>query len=53
MKISGSCGSLRENSWNNILLSIILDNLNGRIEDVKNIPLYNQDIEDLGIPNPV
>ena len=53
MKISGICGSLRENSWNNILLSIILDNLNGRIEDVKNIPLYNQDIEDLGIPNPV
>ena len=59
MKISGICGSLRENSWNKILLSITLESLNKKmnwntkIENINDIPLYNQDIEDIGMPSSV
>ena len=48
MKISGICGSLRKNSWNNILLKIVLnkmakkENVNTEIIDVSKFPLYNE-----------
>ena len=59
MKISGICGSLRDNSWNRTLLSIILESLNekmkwnAKIENINDIPLYNQDVEDIGMPSSV
>jgi len=59
MKTSGICGSLRDNSWNRILLSIILESLNEKmkwntkIENIYDIPLYNQDVEDIGMPSSV
>lgn len=59
MKISGICGSLRDNSWNRILLSIILESLNEKIkwntkiENINDIPLYNQDVEDIAMPSSV
>ena len=56
MRISGICGSLRRHSWNSVLLSIFIKHINiqqggkGKIEDIKSIPSYNQDIEDKGMP---
>ena len=59
MKISGICGSLRKNSWNNILLKIVLnkmakkENVNTEIIDVSKFPLYNADIESIKTPKDI
>tara|TARA_B100001142_G_scaffold143831_1_gene144921 strand:- start:9 stop:548 length:540 start_codon:yes stop_codon:yes gene_type:complete len=59
MKISGICGSLRKNSWNNILLKIVLNKIaknkkiNTEIINVSNFPLYNADIESVKTPEDV
>ena len=59
MKISGICGSLRKNSWNNILLKIVLNKIaknkkiNTEIINVSNFPLYNADIESIKTPEDV
>ena len=59
MKISGICGSLRKNSWNNILLKIVLnkiaknEKINTEIINVSKFPWYNADIESVKTPEDV
>ena len=59
MLISGICGSLRNESWNKILLKIFLDKISQNsdfktdIIDVSKFPLYNADIEAKGLPESV
>ncbi len=59
MLISGICGSLRNESWNKLLLKIFLkkisDNSNFETDviDVSKFPLYNADIEAKSLPESV
>ena len=59
MLVSGICGSLRNESWNKILLKIFLDKISQNsdfktdIIDVSKFPLYNADIEAKGLPESV
>ena len=59
MIISGICGSLRNESWNKLLLEIFLEkisensNFKTDIIDVSKFPLYNADIEANGLPESV
>ena len=56
MKISGICGSLRKNSWNHILLKIVLNklsktkNIDTEIINISKFPLFNADIESVATP---
>tara|TARA_B100000470_G_scaffold211472_1_gene190386 strand:+ start:238 stop:777 length:540 start_codon:yes stop_codon:yes gene_type:complete len=59
MIISGICGSLRNESWNKLLLEIFLEKISQNsafktdIIDVSKFPLYNADIEAKGLPESV
>lgn len=57
MKILGIAGSLRKNSYNKLLLNNALELLPPGVEleifDLKNIPLFNQDVQDQGFPGSV
>ena len=59
MKISGICGSLRKESWNKLLLQILLkklsqnNNISTQEIDISDFPLYNADIESIAIPESV
>ena len=59
MIIFGICGSLRKESWNKLLLQILLNKLsqNNNIStqeiDISDFPLYNADIESIAIPESV
>ena len=59
MLISGICGSLRNESWNKLLLKIFLEkisensNFETDIIKVSEFPLYNADIEAKGLPESV
>ena len=59
MKISGICGSLRKESWNKLLLQILLEKLSKYKDistqelEVSDFPLYNADIESIGLPETV
>ena len=59
MLISGICGSLRNESWNKLLLKIFLEKIsdNSNFEtdviDVSKFPLYNADIEAKSLPESV
>lgn len=54
MKILGIAGSLRKDSYNKLLLSNAMELLPPRVEleifDLKDIPLFNQDVQDQGFP---
>ncbi len=57
MQVTTICGSLRTNSFNRKLLKLatkVAENLDAQVEDLDlkkiNLPLYDQDIEDAGIP---
>lgn len=57
MKILGIAGSLRQGSYNKLLLQNALELLPQGVEmeifDISGIPLFDQDIEDQGFPDPV
>jgi chromate reductase len=59
MIISGICGSLRNESWNKLLLEIFLEKISQNsafktdIIDVSKFPLYNADIAAKGLPKSV
>lgn len=57
MEILGICGSLRARSFNRLLLdhaaSIMPDGARMTRFDLAPIPLYNQDVELVGLPEPV
>lgn len=57
IKVLGFSGSLRKKSYNGALLKNALylkpDNMELEIFDLLSIPLYNDDIRDLGYPEPV
>ena len=59
MKISGICGSLRKNSWNHILLKIVLNklsknkNIDTEIINISKFPLFNADIESVATPTDI
>lgn len=53
-KIIGICGSLRKNSYNKCILEYMADNtvdeLDIQLVSIKDFPLFNQDIEEEGVP---
>ncbi len=57
LNILSFAGSLRKNSYNKYLINNIKDlkpdNLNIEIFDLKDIPLYNEDVEKAGFPESV
>lgn len=57
LKIIGIAGSLRKNSFNKMLLnelfSVAGENWNSQVSDIADIPLYNADVEAIGIPESV
>jgi chromate reductase len=57
INILGFAGSLRKDSFNKSLLNAAVeqapDGMNIEKFDIKDIPLFNQDVEALGIPDPV
>lgn len=58
MNILGICGSLRKDSWNRKLLALAATRaqyLGESLElfDLIDVPLYNQDVEDRGMPEAV
>ena len=57
MKILAFAGSLRKNSYNRMLLKAIEQLKPGNMEieftELNDIPLYNGDVEDEGVPEPV
>lgn len=57
MKILGIAGSLRKDSYNKLLLRSAIEVLPAgvamEIFDLKDIPLFNQDVQDQGFPDPV
>jgi chromate reductase len=57
LKILGICGSLRKNSFNMHALRACNELLPGgmslTIADISDMPMYNQDVFDAGLPDPV
>ena len=57
IKIVAFAGSLRKDSYNKKLLNAVIelkpDNIEIEIINISEIPLYNGDVEDIGIPEPV
>lgn len=57
IEILGFTGSLRKDSFNKLLLKaagrLLGDNARLELFDISKIPLYNQDVEMIGIPEPV
>jgi chromate reductase, NAD(P)H dehydrogenase (quinone) len=57
IKILAFAGSLRKNSYNKMLLNAAIElkpeNIEIEIIDIKDIPLYNGDVEEVGIPEAV
>src|SRR5690606_13692530 len=57
MKILGICGSLRKASYNMAALracrELLPQGMTLEIADIGDLPLYNQDIYDAGMPAPV
>lgn len=57
IRIKGVAGSLRQNSYNRAILREIKKNAGDDIEfeilNIDNVPLFNQDIEDAGIPEEI
>ena len=56
-KVLGICGSLRKKSYNHSALlaaaEVMPESMQLTIADYSAIPLYNQDVQDLGIPDAV
>lgn len=57
MKLLGICGSLRKNSYNMMALracaELLPEGVSIEFFDLADIPMYNQDVFDRGLPEPV